>query len=74
MKSKREYLVQYTEFATPMEIRLGDGNIIKALGAINIFSYNNNKWSENHLANVLYAPDICLNLFSTMRALEKGCL
>lgn len=41
-------------------------------GDINIIAFNNIKWIEKHLSDVLYVPEIHLNLFSSSCALDKG--
>lgn len=55
-------------------MRIGNGNSIFATGRgkINIRAFNNTSWEEKHLSDVLYVPEIHLNLFSSSSALDKG--
>lgn len=57
-----------------MWVRIGNGESIPALGRgnINIHVYANGIWNEKHLSNVLYVPNIELNLFSEEVAIDKG--
>lgn len=74
MTYPRDWFVEYDEFEQPMKVRIGNGLHIyaKGQGAINILAFNGLKWIEKHLYNVLYVPDIHLNLFSQNTALDKG--
>lgn len=74
MSYKREWFVEYERFDQPFPVRIGNGKKIFAYGkgCINILSLVNGKWYEKHLENVLYVPDIHVNLFSVITALDKG--
>lgn len=62
------------KFSSPKLIRVGNGDLIPALGEgnINILAFNSKKWIDKFLTKVLYVPEIHLNLFSMSRTLEKG--
>lgn len=68
-----EWFVDYQPFDQDLPVRIGDGFYIyaKGVGTIDILAYNNNKWCKNHLTDVLYVPEIHLNLFSQGKALDK---
>lgn len=55
-------------------VRIGDGSLIDAvgIGKINILAFDGKDWHEKHLSDVLYVPQIHLNLFSQLRALDKN--
>ena len=75
MSKRKEWFVNYTKFYEPMPVRIGNGDRIYAYGKgdINIIAYNNNECiMEKHLSNVLYVPEIHLNLFSSSCPLDKG--
>lgn len=58
----------------PSPIRVGNGELIYAQGCgdIRVQAFDGVKWHEKRLVNVLYVPDIKLNLFSEGSALDKG--
>lgn len=58
----------------PTPIRVGNGEVIyaKGCGDIDISAFDGVCWNKKRLLNVLYVPDIKLNLFSTGCALDKG--
>lgn len=74
MTYRRDWFVDYDEFDQMMKVRIGNGSHIyaKGQGSINILAFNGTKWIRKHLENVLYVPDIHLNLFSQNTALDKG--
>uniref|UniRef100_A0ABD2WP98 Retrovirus-related Pol polyprotein from transposon TNT 1-94-like beta-barrel domain-containing protein n=1 Tax=Trichogramma kaykai TaxID=54128 RepID=A0ABD2WP98_9HYME len=41
-------------------------------GSIIVHTYDGESWTLNHLANVLYVPDLQYNLFSANAALDRG--
>lgn len=74
MSYKRDWFVAYERFHEPFPVRIGNGKTILAYGkgCINILSLVNEKWCEKHLEDVLYVPDIHVNLFSVITALDRG--
>lgn len=74
MSYKKEWFVEYERFSEPFPVRIGNGKTILAhgKGCINILSMVNGKWCEKHLEDVLYVPDIHVNLFSAITALDRG--
>jgi hypothetical protein len=65
MTNQKEWFVDYKNFYVHLPVRIGDGKHIMAVGKgnINIHTYVNNKWIKGYLENVLYVPDIKVNLF-----------
>ena len=74
MTNQRTWFDSYTKFKTKTRVKIGNGDLIMALGkgSINILAFDGNKWNEKTLLNVLYVPDININLFSSGRAVDKG--
>lgn len=74
MTNRREWFIDYKKFDQPVQVRIGNGSVILAIGKgnINILAYNKVDWIEKHLSDVLHVPDIQLNLFSSNCALDKG--
>lgn len=74
MSNRIEWFEDYEKFATPRLVRIGDGTLLRAEGKgdIVIFALVEDQWCEKHLKDVLYVPDIKLNLFSLSTVLEKG--
>lgn len=74
MTHHREWFLEFAIFDKPMQVRMGNGDTICAYGKgnINISAFDNKSWMPKHLSDVLYVPDISLNLFSTNSALDKG--
>lgn len=74
MTCKREWFIDYVQIDPPVSVRIGNGNSIYAYGRgnINVRAFNNRCWENKHLADVLYVPEIHLNLFSSSCALDKG--
>lgn len=74
MSSKREWFINFIDLKVPIPIRIGNGKHIFAvgIGEIVILSSNGKKWVKKRLLNVLFVPDIKLQLFSLGMALDKG--
>lgn len=74
MSSRKEWFHQYTMFAEPKSIRIGDGSYISAIGVgnIEIRSFNGEIWIASEIKAVLHVPDLKCNLFSTGTILDKG--
>ena len=72
-KSKDNFST-YNNFQVPKDVIIGDGSVIKALGQgiIQLSAYDGANWISTTMYNVLYVPDIKVNLFSMSTALDKG--
>lgn len=70
----KDWFIEYEEFHQPIKVRFGNGSFIYAEGQgnINVLGFNGSTWCERHLLNVLYVPEIHLNLFSQNTVLDKG--
>lgn len=55
-------------------VKVGNGNLLKiqGTGTIEILAWNNNSWITTERHNVLFVPDLAINLFSLSKALDKG--
>lgn len=73
MSYRLEWFVDYQPFDGDLPVRIGNGSHIfaKGTGTIDILAYYNHKWNRKHLTDVLYVPEIHLNLFSQGKALDK---
>src|SRR5277367_89492 len=66
MTNQRNYFLFYEQFVKPMEIRVGNKEIILAhgQGTVNVEMLIGGEWQRNHLHNVWFVPDVGRNLFS----------
>ena len=74
MSNKRCWFSHFEALDDAIPVRVGDGNIIYAhgRGIINILAFDGNQWNEKQLKDVLFVPEIRLNLFSAGCVLDKG--
>lgn len=74
MCNRQDWFRNFKQVEPPIPVRIGNGKSIYACGKgdIYILSFDEKKWISKHLADVLYVPDIGLNLFSSGSALDKG--
>ena len=74
MSMKIEWFSDYESFNLPLEIKVGNGSLIKAYGKgiIKLRSFVDGKIINCHLENVLYVPKITMNLISLGSVLDKG--
>lgn len=74
MSNNFKWFRNYKKFEIPMQVRIGDGKGILALGSgeINILAFDGKRWNKKFLEKVLYVPEIKFNLFSLGTALDKG--
>lgn len=74
MTNRREWFSEYKTLEKPIPVRIGNGDTIFAhgIGEINVLMFDKSNWVNGHLVNVLYVPDIRINLFSSACALDKG--
>ena len=72
--SHLEYFASYEEFATPLQVRIGNNIYLQAKGrgTVNILCLVDGEWFDHYMINVLYVPDIAYNLFSVGAAMDKG--
>ena len=74
MTRHKEWFKSYTAFDKAQDVRIADGSVLRAYGkgVIPVEAYDGNAWNIKYLTNVLYVPDIKLNLFSSNVCLDKG--
>lgn len=74
MTNRSDWFRSFESFQVSSSVSVGNGDKIKAIGRgdIDVRVYNGKVWNTMHLKNVLYVPDIKLNLFSTGQVLNKG--
>ncbi|KNC33708.1 hypothetical protein FF38_10866, partial [Lucilia cuprina] len=73
MSNKKEWFQNYVQFQNPKGIRIGNGEIIPAVGKGDIYikAFDGKVWNSKFLSNVLYIPKIKIN-FSINACLDKG--
>lgn len=74
MSNKRGWFRNFKELEVPIRVRIGNGKHILAtgIGDISILAFNNKIWVEKRLMDVLFVPEIKLQLFSFGTTLDKG--
>ncbi|CAH0719500.1 unnamed protein product, partial [Brenthis ino] len=74
MCKNKNMFVNFKTLSAPKDIMVGDGSIIKALGQgeIHLSAYDGKQWIPTTLYNVLFVPEIKVNLFSSTAAMDKG--
>lgn len=74
MTSHREWFSSYRHFQEPSKIKIGDGTTLNAEGEgnIDVLIKSDDGWKEKYLENVLFVPNMKVNLFSTTAAMDKG--
>lgn len=76
MSCRREWFRNFETLNVPHPVRIGNGEIINAVGRgdIDVLVYDGRAWQQRYLAGVLYVPKMVVNLFSQGRCLDKGCV
>lgn len=74
MSHKKEWFENYQEFDEPDGVRIGDGTILPVIGYgnIRILAYSGVEWIYRYMENVCYVPNLQVNLFSGITAMDKG--
>ena len=69
-----EYFASYEEFATPLQVQIGNNTYLhaKGRGTVNMSCLVYGEWLDHYMTNVLHVSDIAYNLFSIGAALNKG--
>lgn len=72
MSHRREWFINYKEIS--INVMVGNGSVIaaKGRGDINILAYNGVDWIKRHIADVLFVPEISMNLFSSGKVMDRG--
>ncbi|KAJ8888730.1 hypothetical protein PR048_008222 [Dryococelus australis] len=74
MSHDKHIFINYKELECSKEIILGDGKVIQAVGIgdLKLQANNEHAWLDTTLYNVLYVPNIKVNIFSVNTATGKG--
>lgn len=74
MSKQRNWFVNYVELEEPIDILIGNGDVMRAIGRgdIDALVYDGNQWNKKRLHDVLHAPKLFANLFSSTKALDRG--
>ena len=77
MTYNRKLFKEYTEFNTPQKVSLGDGHILEAMGTGKVeieTMVGRNTSKLNTMHDVLFVPDMKVNLFSVRAAASKNII
>lgn len=74
MTGRRDWFKTYTELTQHLPVRIGNGEVIMAVGVgdIDVRAFNGKRWIERRMMSVWHVPKIFVNLFSQGRCLDKG--
>lgn len=63
MCKRRDWFETYSKLEKPIEVLLGNGEMMQAIGRgdIKILSHDGEQWIEKTIKNVLHAPDLYAN-------------
>lgn len=69
-----EWFENFQYFEKPETVRIGSGTLLPVLGFgnITILAFNGVEWITRSMKNVCYVPDLRVNLFSGITAMDKG--
>lgn len=70
MCKQREHFQDYVNLEPPINVKLGDGKYMQAIGRGNLQAmfYDGKQWNLKTMHDVLYAPNLAMNLFSSTRS------
>lgn len=74
MSKRREWFRNFETLDEQHPVRIGNGNIIYAIGKgdIDVLAYDGCDWQRRHLAGVYFVPNLVVNLFSQGSCLDLG--
>jgi len=66
----------FLDYSANRTVKIGDGSLINVMGVglIVLEAWNGSCWMRTELTDVLYVPQLKINLFSVSKALDKGML
>lgn len=72
MTGRREWFQNFKPFQSV--IKIGDGSVLMAqgIGDIRVKVHHESGWVETCILNVLFVPDLKMNLFSVSATMDKG--
>lgn len=72
MCHRREWFLNFARASSSVTIGNGSRIMAEGRGEINILAFDGVEWRRKHLTNVLYVPEIHMNLFSQGKVLDRG--
>lgn len=72
MCHRREWFEDFIQVSTGVTIGNGAKIMARGKGGINVLAFNGKEWISKRMLNVLYVPEIHLNLFSSGKAMDHG--
>lgn len=72
MSHRRDWFSNFTALSASVTIGNGEQIAVQGKGDIGLHAYNGSEWVHKRVLDVLYVPDIHLNLFSSAKAMDRG--
>lgn len=72
MSHRRDWFQDFKEISSTVTIGNGMKIMAKGRGNINILAFNDNEWIQRQIRDVLYVPEMHINLFSSGRVMDHG--
>ena len=74
MTFRREWFSEFEELSKTVPVRLGDSSIVMGIGKgkINVITYTKTGEKNCYLDDVLFVPELTMNLLSLSATLDKG--
>lgn len=74
MCKQREVFLNYKDLDEPINVKLGNGEYMQAIGRgnVNAIFFDGKEWNTKTMHDVLFAPKLVMNLFSSTRAYDRG--
>ncbi|KAB0794531.1 hypothetical protein PPYR_11370 [Photinus pyralis] len=72
MCHRREWFYNFVETSSHIIIGNGEKIMAQGRGDINLLAFDGNQWIPRRMVDVLYVPEIHVNLFSSGKAMDRG--
>lgn len=76
MTGRKDYFENFEKFAIPVNIKIADGSVLKAIGTgdVRVQVHAENRWYDHVIEHVWYVPGVSVNLFSVKQATTNSGL
>lgn len=74
MCHERSSFSNFSDTSAQRKVRIGDGSMLDVLGTgtISVQAWNGQMWIDTTINNVLFVPNLKVNLFSAAKCMDKG--